>query len=160
MKQKVRFLLLLLMGILTFSTIQAYAADDRLGTVVGGSLLTDDKEATITVGSKSRGAFFSSGTGSIALSGARQICASGATTCYYAVDQISVKLCVQRLSGNNWVTVYTVPTATKYNAYRVSTSKYYSVTGGYYYRLFGSHAAYDDGAYEGTVSYTSGLWVD
>lgn len=42
MKRKARFLLLLMMGILTFGTIQAYAADDRLGTVVGGSLLTDD----------------------------------------------------------------------------------------------------------------------
>lgn len=160
MKRKARFLLLLMMGILTFGTIQAYAADDRLGTVVGGSLLTDDTEATITVGSKARGTFFSSGTGSIALSGARQICASGATTCYYVVDQVSVKLCVERLVGNNWVNVYTVPTVTKYNAYRVSTNKYYSVAGGYYYRLSGVHQAYDDGAYEGTASYTSGLWVD
>lgn len=160
MKRKVRFLLLLLMGILTFGTMQAYAADDRLGTVVDGSLLTDDTEATMTVGPKSRGAFFSSGTGSIAISGARQICATGATTCYYAVDQINVKLCVQRLVGNNWVSVYTVPVATKYNAYRVSTSKYYSVAGGYYYRLVGAHEAYDDGAYEGTASYTNGLWID
>lgn len=160
MKQKVRFLLLLLISILTFGAMQAYAADDRLGTVVDGSLLTDDTEATMTVTPKARGTFFSSGTGGISISGARQVCASGETTCYYAVDQISVKLCVQRLAGNSWVTVYTAPTATKYNAYRVSTSRYYSVTGGYYYRLAGIHEAYDNGAYEGTASYTNGLWID
>lgn len=160
MKQKVRFLLLMLMGILTFGAMQAYAADDRLGTVVDGSLLTDDTEAEITVTSKARGVFFSNGTGTITNAGARKIAVSGATTCYYAVDQVNVKLCVERLVGNNWVNVYAVPIATKYNAYRVSTSKYYSVAGGYYYRLVGTHGAYDDGAYEGTASCTSGLWID
>lgn len=160
MRRKHIYMLVLLVCCLFIGAIQSYAADDRLGTVVDGSLLTDGTEAEATVTPRARGVFLSRGTGSISVVGGRKISAAGSTACYYSVDSLSVRLYVQRLEGNSWVTVNTVPAVRESNSYYVSTSKSYSVAGGYYYRVAGAHSATDDGAYEACASSTNGIWID
>lgn len=160
MRKGQKILLLVMFACLIFSGITVSAADDRLGTVVDGSLLTDGNEVTFTVSPKARGAFLASGTGTLTIAGSRYLQMTGRTTCYNTVDEVNVGLVLQRLEGNSWVHVYTLPTGYAYNAYTVSKSGYKTVTGGYYYRIYGGHAAIYNGTSEALTSYTNGLWVD
>lgn len=152
----VSVLLLLCFGLMAVPT---YAADDRLGTVVGGSLLTDEQEATVTVYPKARGSLLSYGTGSVSIVGKRQVKLGGSTAAYLNVDQIQVKMYLQKLVGSNWAPVLSLGPAIKYNSNYVSTANTYSVTGGYYYRAYGHHAAIENGTTEAMPSYSDGVWV-
>lgn len=160
MKKRSRILLLILAFCLTISGITVSAADDRLGTVVDGSLLTDNSEATFLVSPKARGVFLASGSGGVFIQSSRYLRMQGTTTCYNSVDELNVSLHLQRLEGNSWVHVYTLPTKTAYNTYTVTKSGYKTVTGGYYYRVYGVHVAMDGSSTESLTSYTDGLWVD
>lgn len=159
MKKRAKLLAAVLIG-LSLGTLQVSAADDRLGTVVDGSLLTNETSAECRVSSLARGSILSDGTGRITITGARTINAGGTTTAYRTVDRVEVRLFVQELSGNTWVNSITVPSKTLYNAYHVSQSKNYTVSGGKYYRVKGAHIAVDGDIYESTASATDGLWID
>lgn len=145
---------------LSLGTLHVSAADDRLGTVVDGSLLTNDISAESSVTSMARGTVLSNGTGKITFVSGRTINAGGTTTAYRTVDRVEVRLFVQKLNGNTWVNAVTVPSKTLYNAYHVSQSKNYTVSGGYYYRVTGAHIAVDGDIYESTASSTNGIWID
>ncbi len=158
--RRMRKLTVLLMFCLAISCITVSAADERLGTVVDGSLLTDDTDAESVVYPLARGVFLADGLGRLTITGSRTLCMAGSTTCYSTVDQVNVTLFLQRLEGNSWVNVQTPPTKSAYNTYYVSNSKTYSVSGGYYYRIYGSHSAYEGNTSEALSSCTNGLWVD
>lgn len=159
MRKRVKLLMLAVVFCLAFSGITVSAADDRLGTVVDGSLLTDGSEVTFSVSPKARGVFLASGSGGLSIAGSRYLYMTGDTCCYNSVDKLSVTLYLQRLEGNSWVHVATI-SKTAYNTYYVTRDSYKTVTGGYYYRLYGGHAAIDNGTSEALTSYTDGLWVD
>ncbi len=160
MKKRAKLLAAVLIGLSLGTTIQVSAADDRLGTVVDGSLLTDEMSAESNVSSLARGTILNNGTGRISIKGARTINAGGTTTAYRTVDRIAVNLFVQKLTGNTWVNAVTVPSKTLYNTYHVSQSQNYTVSGGYYYRVRGNHIAVDGEIYESTTSATDGIWID
>lgn len=160
MKKRCKLLSVLVIAGLTLGSMQVSAADSRLGTVVDGSLLLDGTVAEYRVDSLARGSILSNGTGKITVTGARTVNAAGTTKAHYAVDRVTVNLFVQKLSGNTWVNAVTVPSKTLYNNYYVSQSKNYTVSGGYYYRVRGSHIAVDGDIYESTASYTNGIWID
>lgn len=145
---------------LTVSGITASAADERVGTVVDGSLLTDASEATASVNAVARGAFLANGTGGLSITGSRQVKMHGSTSACQTVDEVNVTLYLQRLVGNNWVHVYTLPKKSAYNTYYVSNSITKSVTGGYYYRVYGGHVAIEGSSSEASTSCTNGIWVD
>lgn len=151
---------LLLLICFVMSTFHVSAADELLGTVVDGSLLTDGTEAEGVAYPRARGAYLSSGSGRIAIMGTRSVSVSGSTSAYQSVDQIKVKLHLQRLVNGSWVTVKTLGPKTRYNDYYVSNSNTYSVTGGYYYRVTGTHIVIEDGRSEAAVSSTDGVWVN
>ena len=46
------------------------------------------------------------------------------------------------------------------NTAYISNSKNYTIKGGYYYRVSGSHTAKKGSTTESTASYTDGLWID
>ena len=144
---------------LSMSTINAFAADEQLGTVVDGSLLTDATEADGVFYSKARGSILASGTGNIAIVGGRKVKMSGDTTAYRTVSKVKVTLYLQRLQGGSWVTVNTLGPKTNYSSYYVSNSNTYSVAGGYYYRVYGGHTAIDGSTSEAGTSCTDGVWV-
>ena len=139
--------------------LQVYAADQLLGTVVDGSVLTDDAEAEDIVTPLQRGSYLSNGTAYITIAGTGSVTISGTTSAYQNVDQIKVTLYLQRLEGGSWVTIATLGPKTKYNTNYVSNSKTYSVTRGYYYRVTGGHTAIEGSTAESLVSSTDGIKV-
>lgn len=145
----------LLTGSLTVS-----AADDRLGTIVDGSLLTDETSVEDTVYPYAKGTYLNNGVGALTIEGFRKVAISGRTNAHQVVDKINISLFLQRLEGNSWVPVHAYGPKSAYNAYTVSASKTYSITGGYYYRMVGGHSVVEDGNVESISSCTDGIWVE
>lgn len=141
-------------------SIPAAAADELLGTVVDGSLLTDDTEVSYTVEPKARGNYLASGSGGLSLTAYRKLYMSGDTSSYKTVDKIKVTLYLQRLVNGQWVNVYTLGPKTAYNTYYVSAGNTYSVAGGYYYRVYGGHTIIKGSISEAQTSYSDGFWVE
>lgn len=106
-----------------------------------------------------RGTYLSSGSGRLTIKGTRYVNVFGFTDCNRTSDEVKVTLYLQRLVGNTWSTVYTLGPKVAKNATYVSNSKNYTVTGGYYYRVYGSHSAKKGSTTEATASYTNGLWI-
>lgn len=142
------------------SSMNVLAADDRLGEVVDGSLLTEASEIEGMTQSLLRGTFLSYGSGTISNPTGRKVNISGQTVCYRDCDKVKVTLHLQRLVGNTWATVATLGPKTATDAHIVSTSNSYTVSGGYYYRVYGGHTAIDDGSTESVVSFTDGIWIE
>ena len=149
----------LLLLCFVFGTLHAAAADELLGSVVDGSVLTDKTEAESTVYPWLRGSFLSSGSGSLTIAGKGSVTISGSTSAYQKVDEIKVTLHLQRLQNGSWVHVLTMGPKTAYGASYVSNSRTYSVAGGYFYRVTGTHTAIKGGTPESLVSFTDGIWV-
>ncbi|MCD8075473.1 MAG: DUF6147 family protein [Lachnospiraceae bacterium] len=142
-------------------TLHVSAADELLGTVVDGSLLTEETEVTATAYPKARWTYLSDGTGTMTVTGTRTVRLSGSTTAKQKVDAIYVNMYLQRLVNGTWCTYYIGTRSTKYDAYFVSiTETDISVEGGYYYRASGAHVINQDGTIESIASYTNGIWID
>ena len=150
---------ILMMFCLLFSSIPVSAADYRENEVVDGSILTDDTEAEYVKYSKAKGTYLASGSGAISNLGGRKVYISGRTNCYRTSDEVRVTLTLQRLEGGSWVYVNSIGPVSAYNTYKVSTSGTFSVAGGYYYRVYGSHAAVKGSTGEACTSYSDGIWV-
>jgi hypothetical protein len=151
---------LLLLVCLALGVLNVSAADERLGEVVDGSVLTEELSAEGIAYPKLRGAYLSAGTGNISVVGGRKLTISGSTTAYSTVDEIKVSLYLQRLVGSSWVTLTKLGPVTNYNTYKVSTSATYSVDGGYYYRVSGGHTVIVGSTSEAGTSCTNGVWID
>lgn len=162
MKQKrIKIMMSVLLLLCTlFYSMNVLAADNQLGNIIDGSLLTEDLESTGITQSVARGAFLSYGSGTIANNGNRSVSISGQTVCYSTCDKVKVTLHLQRLVGNSWVNVATYGPITATNSSYVSASKSYSVTGGYYYRVKGGHVAIEGGSNEAVTSFTNGVWIE
>lgn len=158
-KRKITVLSLLLLLCVVFGSVSVSAADDRLGEIVDGSVLTDDAESTGMYQAVARWSYLSCGTGTISHTGTK-VSVAGTTSCFVTCDKVKVAVYLQRLVGNSWVNVYTLGPKTATNTYYVSNSTSYTVTGGYYYRVSGSHVAIKDGSSEATASCTNGVWVE
>lgn len=160
MKQLKKLVLpLLLICCFLMNVLQVAAADELLGTVVDGSVLTNESEAESTVYPRQRGSYLSNGTAYITIAGTGSVTISGTTSAYQNVDEIKVTLYLQRLVNGNWVHVTTLGPKTKYNTNYVSNSKTYSVARGYYYRVSGGHTAIEGSKSEALTSATDGVWV-
>ena len=160
MKQFKKLVLpLLLLCCLFMSTLQVAAADELLGTVVDGSVLTNELEAESIVYPRQRGSYLSHGTGRITSAGTGSVTVTGSTSAYQTVDTIKVTLYLQRLESGSWVTIATLGPKSKYNANYVSNSKTYSVARGYYYRVTGGHTVIENGTSEAITSATNGIKV-
>lgn len=165
MKNLKEHVLILTLGFLLFFGLNVNAADEREGTIVDGSVLLDNTEVVEYISPLSeaeiitRGTYLSSGSGRLTIKGTRYVNVFGFTDCNRTSDEVKVTLYLQRLVGNTWSTVYTLGPKVAKNATYVSNSKNYTVTGGYYYRVYGSHSAKKGSTTEATASYTNGLWI-
>lgn len=149
----------IMMLCLLISGLSASAADDRIGEIVDGSALTDDQEAEYAEYSRARGTYLASGTGSVTNLGGRRVRVSGGTNCHRYSDEVKVTLFLQRLEGGSWVNTGQIVSGISYNTYEVSAEDTFSVTGGYYYRVYGSHIAIKGSTSEACSSYSDGIWV-
>lgn len=150
----------LLLLCLALGALHASAADDLLGTVVDGSLLTEETEVESAVYPLARYSYLATGTGALTLTGTRTVRMSGSTTATSSVDKIKVQTYLQRLVDGTWENFKTGTLATKYNTYYVSTSDTITVEGGYYYRTRGAHAITKGSTTESMSSYTDGMWIN
>lgn len=150
---------LMAMALVLIGTFPVSAADSRLGTVVDGSLLTDGTKVEGHMHTLARGSNLSGGSGSALIVGGRTLQVSGSTSCYRTVDTVKVALYLQRLEGDNWEYVTTIGPKSAFNTSYVSISKNCTVTGGYYYRVYGAHTAIKNGITESGTSYSNGIWV-
>ena len=146
MKGNRKWLVFVLLFSFILGSISVQAADDRLGTTVDGSLLTEESVVegfSRPLDSLERGTYLSNGNGRLSNKGNHSVNVYGSTS----------------LVGNSWVTIYTLGPKVATNTYFVSNSKNYTVAGGYYYRIKGSHTAIKGSTTESTASYTDGLWI-
>lgn len=157
MKKFVAVLLALLCMVMT--VFQVSAADDRLGMIVDGSLLTDEASTEGQIQSIAKGTNLIGGSGGLAIVSGRTLGINGSTSCYRTVDKVQVKLYLQRLEGNTWVTEAILGPRSAFNASYVSMSRNCTVSGGYYYRVQGAHTAILNGVAETGISYSNGIWV-
>lgn len=159
-KRKVKTMLSILMLLcLLISGNTVFAADDRLGENVDGSILTDESEVEYAEYSRARGTYLNVGSGTLTNKGGRRVYMSGSTSCHRTSDEVKVTLFLQRLEGGSWVNTGQIVTGTSYNTYEVSAGDTFSVTGGYYYRVYGSHIAIKGSTSEACSSYSNGIWV-
>lgn len=158
MKRK-KWLLMFLFSCLLLQSVTVVAADDQLGTIVDGSLLTDGTEAKGVIQPIARGTYLGMGTGFLTINSGRNVNVSGSTSCNRTSDQVKVTLHLQRLNNGSWGTVRTLGPVVAYNTHIVSASQNYNVTGGYYYRVSGTHTAIKGKTVESLASYSDGIWI-
>ncbi len=159
MKLGKKLLFVLLIICLNITSITTYAADEHLGTCVDGSILTEDNIVTGSTRSMSRGVYLGTGNARLTNNGGGVVNVWGDTSCYKTCDQVKVTLHLQRLVKGTWTTVTTLDTKVAYNTNYVSNSRNVTVTGGYYYRISGTHVAVKGKTTESTYSSTDGMWV-
>lgn len=135
------------------------AADEHLGEIVDGSVLTDDQEAEETVYSRLKGVFLAHGKCKIQNEGNHMITVTGSTTCYVVCDEVKVSLVVERLVDGHWGAYKAIGTKTAYNNHAVSKLKQLTVPGGYYYRVVSDHVAIEGDKVETLGTATDGIWV-
>lgn len=157
-KSKLLRVLFLVVSIMT-SSISTYAADERLGTIVDGSLLTDKTEVELHEAPRAKGTYLANGSGTLSILDTRYVNAFGCTSCYRTCDEVKVTIHIQRLVGNSWSSIAISGPTTAYNTYYVDKSQDYRLVGGSYYRLYGTHTAIKDDKFETVVSYTDGIWI-
>ncbi|MCD7819612.1 MAG: DUF6147 family protein [Lachnospiraceae bacterium] len=160
--QKIRKItVLMLLFCMVFGAVHANAADELLGTVVDGSLLTDETEVETTVYPLARWSYLASGNGTLTVTGTRSFRMTGSTMASKTVDRVHVQMYLQRLKNGTWVNYKTGTLGTAYDTYYVvSTDSSLSVESGYYYRALGAHKVVMGSTVETASSYTDGIWVD
>ena len=152
------FLFCLIISMIWGSQV-AFAADEMIGMQVDGSLLTNNMSVSDSSLEMTRGVYLSYGSATLTNNGNHVLNVFGSTTCYRTSDQVKVTLHLQRLVNGKWSNVTTLDTKVAYNTNYVSNSKNVTVTGGYYYRISGSHTAIKGKTVETTTSVTDGMWV-
>ena len=146
------------------SLSKVMAADEDLGMIVDGSVLTEDEESEgildrdsiIYVGEEddtgsgisTYGTYLIGGTAKIKDAGSGKITASGTTTAKMSCS-LKLVVTVQRYSGGTWNYV-TSWSASKTSGTYLSSTKTMSVTKGYYYRVKCSHSAGGEAGYSTT----------
>lgn len=160
MRKRIRLFLTPIMLLVCFMASMVFVSAESTEIVVDGSKLTHELQAEGIAYPTLRGKYFNNGGGNITVTGYRQVMITGDTVARQNVDSVKVTIHLQRLEGGSWVTIASYGPTVKYNTYFVSASRTYSVAGGYYYRMRGSHTVIENGEFESAVSATDGIWVD
>lgn len=160
MRKRIRLFLIPIMLLVCFAANMASASAEDTDTVIDGSKLTHELQAEGIAYPTLRGKYFNNGGGGITVTGYRQVLVTGETIARQNVDSVKVTIHLQRLEGGSWVTIASYGPTVKYNTYYVSASRTYSVSGGYYYRMRGSHTVIENGEFESAASATNGVWID
>lgn len=149
----------LLFACLMLCALTVSAEEYGPGSVVDGSVLTHELSAEGIAYPRLRGIYFNSGSGSISVTGPGTVMITGSTTANQVSDSVKVTVHLQQLKNGSWVTLASYGPVTKFNGYYVSTSRTYSVSRGYYYRMTGGHTVIENGTFESGTSATNGVWV-
>ena len=124
---------------------------------VSGQMASAAEESAEQIGYitvQRRVVYLQSGYSQISKAGDGKITAGGSTIAQKLVSEVSIDVIVERKVGGTWKH-YTSWTATKRNAFAVTSSKTLTVPKGYYYRVRSAHYANSDVS----SSATGGLYI-
>lgn len=133
--------------------------ESLLGTVVDGSVLTNEQEATADALKVLRGYYLSDGSSYISNQGNNIVYISGSTSCHRTADELRVNVYLERLVNGDYETV-TYQYHSEYNTYYAHNGFYITVAPGYFYRTVTSHVAIAGDTVEYLTSKTDWLYVN
>lgn len=136
-------------------TVEAQAMDE-VGTVVDGSVLTDQKEAKDETFALGKGTDLYRGGIKISAVDSNTVNIYGFTFANHTCESLDVYLYLEQYKNGSWST-YGIYQYTDYNVSTMSRSRSVDVEPGYYYRLRGYHRTYKDGRQESTSTMTNGI---
>lgn len=132
----------LAIGIFPMIPAESVRAEEII-TVDGSVLLDDAEESVGELNLQTKGQYLQSGSSKIVRAGVGKIAVGATTIAQEKVSKIKVSVTVERLVNGNWLS-YTSWSASKVDAYSVTTSKTLTVPRGYYYRVTAMHNANSD----------------
>lgn len=134
--------------------INVQASEQRM---VDGSYLTQEEESVGEAVLLMRGEDLQSGSSKITKASSTAINAGGITSACRTVSEVGITCVVERLKvGTSSWSYYKTWTVEKSNASTVNTSKNYTVSKGYYYRVRSTHWANSDVS----TSSTNGILIN
>lgn len=134
-------------------------ANEYLGEVLDGSVLTDDAEAEDEYLNRLRSSYLCSGRVKIANNGNGYVGIYGSTDCYVDCDTVKTYIYLERSTGNGAFSSYKSWEYSTKNACTLSKSFSYPVEKGYYYRLRGYHSCTKNGVTENAGTCTDGIYI-
>lgn len=129
---------------------------DEVGTVVDGSILTDQKEAKDETFAVGKGTDFYRGGSQISAVDNNTVNIYGFTFANHTCESLDVYLYLEQYKNGSWST-YGIYQYTDYNVSTMSRSRNVDVEPGYYYRVRGYHRTYNDGRQESASTMTDGI---
>lgn len=155
MKRRYISLICIIAFVLSMSGVNVRAQDTM--SMVDGSYLTHEEEATGSAILIMRGEYLQAGTSKVSKGGTGIINAGGITSAHRVVNEVGVAVMVERLrAGSSSWSYYRSWEVVKTNASSASSSKRLTVPGGYYYRVRCTHWANSDAS----SSSTNGIYID
>lgn len=133
----------LAVGIFTMIPAERAKAAEEIITVDRSVLLKDAEESVGALDLQTKGQYLQSGSSKIVRAGVGKIAVNGTTIAQKTVSSIRVSVTVERLVNGSWIS-YSSWSASKTNAYSVTTAKTLTVPRGYYYRVVSIHKADSD----------------
>ena len=130
-------------GIFSMIPAEQVRAAEEIITVDGSVLLEDAEESVGEMDVQTKGQYLQTGSSKIVRAGTGKITVGGTTIAQKQVSRVQVSVIIERLVNGSWLR-YTSWSASKTNAYSVSTSKTLTVPRGYYYRVRSIHNANSD----------------
>lgn len=147
--------ILLIVGVtLSMATTTVQASTMEMDLVDYESEFVDESESTVEIYSRTRGIYLSRGNATITNPGIGYVGAGASTYATMIVPSISVSACLQVYTNSKWTTVATFSASSTNSAY-AGVDKLYSVSRGYYYRVYSVHTAYG----ETNFGATSGIYI-
>lgn len=152
---KTMMLLCLTLVVSNLQTVEAKLLDSE-GTVVDGSVLTDQTTAKDETFALGKGADLYRGGVQISAIDGKTVNIYGFTFANHTCDSIDLYLFLEQYKNGAWRT-YGIYEFTADNVSTLSKSKNVTVEPGYYYRARGYHRTYKDGRQESVGTTTDGI---
>lgn len=155
-------ILAMFIGVLVLSLNEetVYAEEPQyLGTIIDGSVLTNQSEAEDLQQTRLRNSYLAQGFVKITNNGKGVVGIGGTTTCFVTCDVVKLNLYLERSKGDSNFSSYKSFTYTAYDTNSLGRSMNYAVEKGYYYRLRGYHYASKNGKAENLGSRTDGIYI-
>lgn len=155
-------ILAMFIGVLTLALNEktVYADEPQyLGTIVDGSVLTDQSEAEDLQQTRLRNSYLAQGFVKITNNGNGVVGIGGSTDCFVTCDVVKLNLYLERTKDGSGFSSYKRFEYTAKNTSMLGKSFSYAVEKGYYYRLRGYHYASKNGKAENLGSRTNGIYI-
>ena len=157
---KSMFLCAIMIFTMTFNMVNVQAESlDYLGSIIDGSVLTNDNEALGTYKSIARSTYLLEGFVRITNNGKGYVGITGGTECNVSCNTVKLNVYLERSNGDGNFYSYKKWENVDYNTDCLYFSTQIKVEKGYYYRLRGYHSCTKKGVTENGGSRTDGIYI-